>query len=402
MRYTFLACTLDTDRCELVRDGEHIALEPQAYRLLVYLLNNRERVVGKEELMEHVWEGRIVSDASLTTRINAVRRAVGDSGKDQKAIHTVSRRGYRFAADVELNTTIPDITVDDGAPVANSADPQAQIIRFCTTHNDVHLAYASVGDGPVLVKTANWLNHLEFDWDSPVWRHLLDGLATNRRLIRYDARGNGLSDWNVNEFSFDAYVRDLETVVDAVGLDKFPLLGMSQGCAVAIAYAARHPGRVTKLILYGGYARGADHRDDPEEKERSRALRILLKDGWGRENPAFRQIFTSLFMPGGTAEQARWFNDLQRVTTTPENAFRFREVLDDIDVTSLLAQVAVPTLVLHCREDAMVPFDEGRRMAAAIPNADFVPLEGKNHLFLETDPAWPRFMAAVDAFLSSG
>jgi pimeloyl-ACP methyl ester carboxylesterase/DNA-binding winged helix-turn-helix (wHTH) protein len=394
--YGFGAYRLDAARMELWRDGEEVALEPQVFRLLLHLVENRDCVISKGELIDTVWDGKIVSDATLTTRINAARRAVGDSGKDQASIRTVSKRGYRFVAATKEGPALPDTQTKSGAPAVSAL---AQSVRFCTTRDGLRLAYASAGEGPVLVKAANWMNHLEFDWDSPIWRHVLRGLAAKRRLVRYDARGNGLSDWDADDISFDAYVHDLETVVDAVGLSRFPLLGISQGCSIAIAYAVRHPDRVTRLILYGGYARGAEKRGTPEAAEQSRALRTLMKAGWGRENPAFRQIFTSLFMPDGTAAQAQWFNDLQRITTSPENAVRFREVLDNIEVSDLLPELKVSTLVLHCLGDAMVPFEEGRRMAAAIPHADFVALEGKNHLILETDPGWPKFMAAIYAFL---
>ena len=236
-------------------------------------------------------------------------------------------------------------------------------------------AYATVGDGPPLVKAANWLNHLEYDWQSPVWSHLLKAIAAKHRLIRYDERGNGLSDWDVDEISLDAFIRDLETVVDANGLERFPLLGVSQGCAVSIAYAARHPERVSHLVLYGGYARGRRKRGQQAEIDQADALLTLMRQGWGQENPAFRQIFTSLFIPDATAEQAQWFNDLQRVTTSPENAARIRYALDNIDVSPLLTSIRVPTLVLHCRNDAVQPFEEGRRMAAGIAGSRFVALE---------------------------
>ena len=263
----------------------------------------------------------------------------------------------------------------------------------------MRLAYATVGQGPPLVKAANWLNHLEFDWDSPVWRHLFRGLAKDRQLIRYDERGNGLSDWDA-EFSFEMFVRDLETVVDTIGLDRFPLLGISQGCAVSVAYAVRHPERVSHLILYGGYARGSNHRGDPGNVAVRQALKTLVLEGWGRENPNFRQIFTSFFIPGGTHEQMRWFNDLQRMTTSPENAVRFLDTFDDINVTDLLDRVTMPTLVLHCRDDARVSFAEGRLLATSIPGARFVSLDGRNHLILEDEPAFPRFMEEVRNFLA--
>ena len=243
------------------------------------------------------------------------------------------------------------------------------------------------------------LNHLEYDWQSPVWRHLLRELAKDHLLIRYDERGNGLSDWDVDDISFESFVSDLETVVDAAGLERFALLGISQGCPISIAYAVRHPERVTHLVLYGGYARGRRNRGSQEEIEQAEVLVTLMRHGWGRENPAFRQIFTSLFMPEATAEQMQWFNDLQRITASPENAVRIRQAFDVIDVSRLLSKVAVPTIVLHCRNDAIVPFDEGRRMASMIPGARFVALEGLNHLILEDESAWPRFLEEIRNFL---
>ena len=289
-------------------------------------------------------------------------------------------------------------------PETPTAVPQAmqQEIRFCTAPDGAQIAYATVGRGPPLVKAANWLNHLEYDWQSPVWRHLLHGLARNHRLIRYDERGNGLSDWDVEDISFEAFVSDLETVVDAVGIERFPLLGISQGVAVSIAYAVRHPERVSRLILYGGYAKGRRKRGSQASSEEAAALETLMRQGWGQENPAFRQMFTSLFMPGATSEQAQSFNDLQRITTSPENAVRIRRTIDEIEVSDLLPQVAVPTLVLHCRDDAVSPFDLGRRMAATIPGARFVALEGRNHMMLEDEPAWPRFLNEVERFLGEG
>jgi class 3 adenylate cyclase/pimeloyl-ACP methyl ester carboxylesterase len=286
------------------------------------------------------------------------------------------------------------------AAASASAEEAQQDIRFCTAADGVRIAYAISGSGPPLVKAANWLNHLEHDWVSPAWRHLLRDLTRDFQLVRYDERANGLSDWDAEDVSFESFVTDLETVVDAAGLDRFPLLGISQGCSVCIAYAVRHPERVTRLALYGGYARGVSRRDDPNAQEHADAIVTLMRQGWGRENPAFRQIWTTRFMPEATQEQAAWFNDLQRITASPENAIRIRRVLDQIDVSSLLARVTQPTLVIHCREDDAVPFEEGRWMAAGIPGARFVALRGRNHMILEEEPAWPRLMEELRTFLA--
>jgi pimeloyl-ACP methyl ester carboxylesterase len=276
-----------------------------------------------------------------------------------------------------------------------------QEIRFCTAPDGVQLAYSMIGEGPPLMKTGNWMTHLEFDLESPIWRHLYRELARDHTLIRYDARGNGLSDRTVDDISLAASLRDLEAVVDAAGITRFALFGISQGCAVSIAYAVRNPERVSHLILYGGYAVGWNKRArTAAEKEEDAAMLTLLRVGWGKENPAFRQLFTSQFVPGGTKEQADWFNELQRITVSSETAARIVTASGEVDVTALLPQVRVPTLVLHARDDARVPFEAGRRMAAGIPGARFVALPGRNHLFLETEPAFGQFLEHTRAFLA--
>jgi pimeloyl-ACP methyl ester carboxylesterase/DNA-binding CsgD family transcriptional regulator len=274
-----------------------------------------------------------------------------------------------------------------------------QQIRFCKTMDGVQLAYAVMGQGYPIVKAANWLSHLEFECESPVWRHWWSGLSEQHTLIRYDERGCGLSDWDVSDFSFDAWVRDLETVIDAVALDRFALLGVSQGGAVAIAYALKYPEKVSHLILYGAFAKGQDIHlvQKPEDVE---MFGQFIRLGWGQDNPAFRQLFTSLFIPEGALEQSRWFNDLQRISCSPENAARFFHQFTCIDVCELAAQVQIPTLVLHAQEDALVPFRQGRSLATLIPNARLISLNSKNHILLE-EPAWQRFISEVQAFLKT-
>ncbi|WP_373379991.1 alpha/beta fold hydrolase [Cupriavidus nantongensis] len=278
-----------------------------------------------------------------------------------------------------------------------------QQIRLCTSRDGVRLAYAVTGSGAPLVKAANWMSHLEFDVGSPVWSHMITALSDTHTLIRYDERGCGLSDRDIADLSFDAWLRDLETIVDATGVDHFPLLGISQGASIAVAYAVAHPQRVSHLVLHGGYARGRLKRDHLSQRllEEAELMNKLAELGWGQENPAFRQFFTTQFIPGGTAEQHAWFNELERVSTSPLNAARFMRVFNDIDVVALLPRVSCPTLVLHAVRDARVPFDEGRLIASEIPGARFVPLESGNHLLLEDEPAWRRWLDEVRAFLPS-
>ena len=273
-----------------------------------------------------------------------------------------------------------------------------QEIHFCTASDGTSLAYSVTGEGPPLVKAANWLNHLEHDLHSPIWSHWIRALTTLRSVWRYDERGNGLSDWHA-PLNFDAFVDDLESVVDAAGLDRFDLLGISQGAAVAIAYAVRHPERVRKMHLWGGYALGWAHRGDPAEIERREAMLELTRHGWALDNPAYRQLFTSLYLPEGTQEQEDYFNEMQRVTTSAENAVALQRVFADINVTDLLGKVTTPTLVGHSTRDAVVPFSAGRALAARIPGARFIAIESPNHLLLESDPSWRKYARIVEEFL---
>jgi pimeloyl-ACP methyl ester carboxylesterase/DNA-binding CsgD family transcriptional regulator len=276
-----------------------------------------------------------------------------------------------------------------------------QRIRFCTAPDGVRLAYATSGKGPALVRAPHWLTHLEFDWRSPVWRPWLEGFSSRHTLVRFDPRGCGLSDRDVGDVSFDSWVSDLETVVQAAGLDRFALFGASQGGPIALAYAVRHAERVTKLMLHGSYARGRLVRGStPRDEEEAETYVHLARVGWGTESPAFRQVFAMLFLPDATAEQWRWFNDLSRVSTSGDMAARILSMLHRIDVRALAQQVRVPTLVTHARGDARVPFEEGRLLAGLIPDAQFVPLETRNHILLASDPAWRRFFGAFDEFLA--
>ena len=278
-----------------------------------------------------------------------------------------------------------------------------QQIRFARSHDGVRLAYAASGRGHPLIKAATWLSHLEHDWDSPVWRHLLQDLSLRWQLVRYDERGCGLSDWEVPELTFDSWVRDLETVVDAIGAERFALLGISQGASIAIAYAVKHPERVTHLVLHGSYARGRLIRSStPQQREEAEMMARLAEIGWGKADPSFRQFFTTQFIPGGTPEQHQWFNELERISTSPLNAARFMRAFDLIDVTALLERVRCPTLVMHSARDSRVPHDEGRLIATRIPGAQFVPIDSGNHLLLEGEPGWARALAAIEAFLPAG
>lgn len=286
-------------------------------------------------------------------------------------------------------------------PRSMAAAPLTQDIRFCSTHDGLRLAYATTGQGPALVRAAHFLTHLEFDPASPVWAPWLQTLSRDRQLLRYDGRGCGLSDRTETPLSLDSWVADLEAVIDAAGLERFALLGCSQGGAVSVAYAVRHPERVSALVLLGSYTRGLMRRDPtPEQQREAQLLLQMVEIGWGSDNPAFRQAFTSLYLPGGRPEQVQWFNELERLSTSPAHAARTLAAFGQIDVSDLAAQVRCPTLVLHARGDARVPFEEGRRMAGLIPGAHFVPLDSPNHVLLGHEPAFAHCFGEVRDFLA--
>lgn len=314
----------------------------------------------------------------------------------------LERRGERLGA--ALNSARQALAQASVSAAVGSTTPsvRAQEIRFCSTRDGGNVAYAVSGEGRPLLKAANWLNHLEYDWDSPIWRHLLDALSSEYRLIRYDERGCGLSDREPPALCIDTFVEDLEAVALASGLERYPLLGISQGTSVAIAHAVRHPERVSHLVLCNGFARSWRVPGYARPREESEALAVLMKAGWGRDQPAFRQVFTSMFFPVAPGEHMRAFNELQRKTATAEQAVRMFCAIGELDVLELLPRVTTPTLVLHSRFDGLIPFEEGRVLAAGIPNSRLVSLDSPNHLLMPDEPAFGRFLAEVRAFLASG
>ena len=275
-----------------------------------------------------------------------------------------------------------------------------QRIRYVRTTDGVQLAWAEAGAGPVMIKAANWLTHLEYEWESPVWRHWIRFFSDHFRFVRYDERGCGMTDLNVGDLSLERWVEDLEAVIAASNVEEpFSLLGISQGGPICVAYAVRHPERVSKLVLYGAYARGVFQRGDPDRSSFYRAMIDLVRLEWGSDNPTFRQVFTSRFIPEGTDEQVGWFNDICRKTVTAEIAARLLESRADLNVTELLAKVRTPTLILHARGDGVAPIAEGHILAAGIPGAQFVELDSNNHILLGHEPAWERFCDEVLEFM---
>ena len=275
-----------------------------------------------------------------------------------------------------------------------------QEIKFCTSPDGVSIAYSYSGNGPPFVKAANWMSHLEYDWQSPVWQPFVEEFSRDHLLVRYDQRGTGLSDRNAADLSLDAFVTDLETVVDTLELSQFPLFGVSQGVPVAISYAAKHPERVSHMVLLGGFAAGWKRaRLDQRALEKRMAQLVLIRQGWSSKNPAIRQLWSSLCIPDSAPEHAESFNEMQRASASPENAARIFEAIGEFYVDDLLEGLDVPVLVAHSVGDAVVPFEEGRHLAARIRGAKFLLIDSQNHLLMKHESAWNRFIEEVRTFI---
>jgi len=347
----------------------------------------------------HLWAQRWrelepFSTAAAKTVVRTKHHAAGREKAEKLA------RQVR-ASFVEAGLIAPNLDIEEVLEKDTVNAPKTQEIRFVAGKDGVSIAWASVGENshPPLVKAANWLSHLELDWDSPIWSPLFRELSSTHRVIRYDERGCGLSDWDVDQITYEDFVEDLEQVVEASGVEKFPLLGISQGAAVSIEYAARHPERVSKLILFGAYDAGWRLTADEQEAREREAVMVLIESGWGSDNPAYRHLFSRTFMPDANPDELNWFDEFQRQTTSSQNALRFLEAFSTIDVCDQLPKVQCPTLVVHSRGDLRIPLTTGKRIAARIPNAQFAGISSSNHLLLGREKASQEFLTLVRDFL---
>ena len=391
-KYIFGRYLLDLDERRLVCDGEEVRLRSKLFDTLRVLVENAGRLVRKDELMRAIWPDSVVEENNLEHCVSHLRKLL----RPPHSIETVPRHGYRFVGEVRPVTSGARLVKLE--PAREEADAPEQEIRSFTASDGVRVAYTIGGQGPVLVRTIDWLNHLDFEWKSPFLRHWLSEIMRHNTLVRYDQRGSGLSDWAVEDFSFERTVKDFEELVDAAGLDKFAIFGGCQGAAVGAAYAARHPERVTKLILNGAFANGWPSPADGVE-EQFQALLTLVRVGWGRDNPAFRQLWTTLFRPDADAVEMDWLNELQRISTSPENAVRMMSEFPNIKILDLLPKICCPALVLHSRGDATVPAQEGRLIATRIRGARFVELQSRSHMVAPGDPAWEVFVEEFSRFM---
>src|SRR5215472_9970316 len=391
-KYLFDNYVLDVDERRLLRDNEEIRLRGKLFDTLCVLVENAGKLVRKDAFMESVWPDSVVEENNLDYCISQLRKLLHPA----KYIETVPRHGYRFVAQVAvLKPGARPIQLES---TVEPRDIPEQKVEFFTTSDGVRIAYHIGGQGPALVRTIHWLNHLDYEWKTPLRRQWLSEIMRHNTLLRYDQRGSGLSDWNVSDFSFERTVQDFEELVDAAGLERFSILGGCQGAAVGIAYAVRHPERVTKLIINGTFANGWPA-PGPGAQEHLEAMLSLIRSGWGRDNPAFRQLWTTLFRPDAGPTETAWLNELQRVSSSPENAAEMMAEFPNIKILDMLPKISCPTLVLHSRDDGAVPVQEGKLIAARIRGARFVELSSRSHMVAPGDAAWDQLVQEVSSFM---
>ena len=396
MVFQFGPFQLDVAERRLLREGEAIPLRAKVFDTLCLLVENHGRLLRKDELMAQIWPDSVVEENNLDHNISKLRRALGDGTNGDKFIETVPRQGYRFVAEVrQEEKPAKHHTLPAAPPVSELPE---QEIEFFTTSDGVRLAYTIGGSGPPLVRAIDWLNHLDFEWKNPNRRNWFAQIMCQHTLLRYDQRGSGLSDWNVEDFSFERSLQDFEELIEAVGFERFAIVGSCQGGAIGAAYAAHHPERVTKLILYGAFGRGWPAPGNMMT-EQFHAMLTLIRHGWGQNNPAFRQLWTTLFRPDASPAETEWMNEFQRITSSPESAARMLAEFPHIDIMDLLPKVCCPTLVVHSRNDAVVPCHEGSLMASRIRGARFVELPSRSHEVVPGEPAWDIFLQEISDFL---
>ncbi|MEM8631879.1 MAG: alpha/beta fold hydrolase [Pseudomonadota bacterium] len=388
----FEDCELDLERFVLRRAGETVHVEPQVFDLIAFLARNAGSVVLKDALVEAVWQGLAVSDATINARISGARRALGDSGKEQRIIRTVPRKGFEFR---------PEVRMGDTAPPVDTVPSKASRVRYVASADGTPIAWAESGDGPVLIRASHWLSHLERDLSCPLWQPYIDRLSRYRRLLRYDLRGTGLSGRDARLDRLDDFVNDLEAVADASGAATVDIFACSQGAPVALAYAVRHPDRLRKLVILGGYALGRVFRPPEPGAADEETILGMIRAGWGQGNSAFVRAFGALFIPEATREEIDSQIATQAATIAPDRAVELRKTVDRFDVTGLLPDVRARTLVFHSTGDAIHPISQGQRIAAGVPGAEFSRVDSPNHALLPQEPEWERVMRDMERFLTT-
>jgi DNA-binding winged helix-turn-helix (wHTH) protein len=392
MIYTFSGNSLDVGSHRLLREGQPVPVEPQVFDILRLLAENAGALVTKDQLIEAVWDGRIVSEATVSARMNAARAAVGDNSKDQRIIQTVMRRGFRMVAEVSV--------AEAGTPAPSAG--LHQTIRYARSRDGTGIAYSIAGEGPAVLYAWHHISHLEKDWASVLLRPGLTAIAKDRTLIRYDVRGTGLSDPIKPGDTFDEHVDDMLAVADAAGLDRFPIIATLQAAAVAIRLAARHPERVACLVLHNSYTRGRALREAaPEATENDPFIALLRSGGWGDPDNGFMRAWATMVLPMATVEGTTELIQLIAHSGTTEEVVLQRDLIDRLDVTEDLGQVRAPTLVIHARMCAIHPVAEGRRVAKGIDGAEFLEVDSSNTFFVAGDPTESQVLRSTMDFLTA-
>ena len=391
MLYTFADCALDTDRHRLLCGGEEIHVEPQVFDLLALLVAQAPALVTYDRIIAEVWDGRIVSDATLAARISAARAAVGDDGKRQAIIRTHARRGVQIVSEVD---------VKGGEPRPTQASELMQDLRMTVSQDGTGIAWSSIGSGAPILRAGHWMTHLNHDLESPIWRPWVARLSRGRRLVRYDPRGTGMSDRDCGPVSLAAWVEDFSAVADAAALDRFDIFCTSQSAAVAVHYATKHPDRVRRLVISGGFAQGTRVRDGARGAALTEGLSAMIEAGWGQPQSGYMHALSAMFIPEADRDDIAHFIDLQIASATPERAVEIREVCSMHDIVGLLPRLEMPVLVAHAMRDSMHPFDQAKLFARGIPDARLLPLDSANHVLLPGEPAFDVLMDAIDDFLA--
>lgn len=394
MKYAFANSMIDVDAHTLTHDGDEVHVEPQVFGLLTLLAEADGAMVSYDRLVEVVWKGRHVSDATIAARISAARSAVGDSGQRQDVIQTVQRCGIRLAVPVQrLSQDRAETDVLEDAPLKQS-------VRMISSHDGAVLAWSDIGIGPPLVRAGHWLTHLERDLTSTIWGPWLRRLSAKHRLVRYDPRGTGLSGRDCGEISVENGVADMKAVVDAAGIERFSMLASSQSGAVAFHFAARYPERVDRIVTIGAFIQGTRVRDVGTGSTLTEALGLMIRHGWGQPDSGYLRSLGTLFMPSANESELSEILELQAASATADRAIEIRECCSRYDELDVLQRVTAPTLVAHALRDSIHPFSQAQLIAAALPNAQLLQLDTANHLISPRDPAFEVLMQEVDAFLA--
>jgi DNA-binding winged helix-turn-helix (wHTH) protein/pimeloyl-ACP methyl ester carboxylesterase len=398
MRYRFADCELDTDSYTLTRAGQPVAVEPQVFDLIRLLAENAGRLVTKDQMIEAIWQGRVVSEASISARISAARAAVGDTGQRQAVIRTQVRRGIEMVVPVE-ELADPAAPADPPPP---GAEPPRQRIRYTTSADGTRLAWSAAGKGAPLLRLGHHLTHLELDWNSLVWGPAFQALAERHTLIRYDIRGAGLSERHPARNGLEAQAEDLEAVAAAAGLERFPMIATLQATPVAIRWIADNPGRVSRLVIQCGYARGRALRENAPADPAADPSIALLREGWGDPGNGYMRAWTSMFLPLVTNEEMTEFIQLLGAASGPDTIVEQRRFTDGLGAEAFLEKVDAPTLIIHPRSCAAHPLEEAQLMAAKIPDAELMVVEGANVICAPSDPGFDMQMAATLDFIAAG